>query len=53
MTEEAWRPLWVETNEEIADYDALYDGVPPWMQTALWEWIKGSITTFRTFRTRR
>lgn len=49
MTEETWRPLGVESDEEIAEYDALHDGVPEWMQTALWEWIRRSITVFRSF----
>lgn len=49
MTEETWRPLGVETDEEIAEYDALHDGVPEWMVTAFWEWVKDSITIFRTY----
>ena len=49
MTEETWRPLGVETDAEIAHYDALHDGVPDWMATAFWTWIRDSITVFRTF----
>lgn len=44
MTDEMWRPLGVETDEEIAEYDALHDGVPEWMSTTFWEWIRESIS---------
>lgn len=43
MTEEIWRPLGVDTEEEIAAYDALHDGVPEWMTASFWEWIKQEI----------
>jgi hypothetical protein len=49
VTEETWRPLGVDTDEELAEYDALHDGVPEWMQTAFWRWIRDSITILRTF----
>jgi hypothetical protein len=52
MTEETWRPLGIETEEEIAQYDALHDGVPYWMRSAFWEWVKSSITRFRRFTDR-
>lgn len=44
MTDEMWRPLGVETDEEIAEYDALHDGVPEWMSTTFWEWVRASIS---------
>ena len=40
MTEEIWCPLGVDTEEEIAAYDVLHDGVPEWMAPQFWEWIK-------------
>ena len=43
MTEEIWRPLGVDTEEEIAAYDVLHDGVPEWMAPQFWEWIKQEI----------
>lgn len=44
MSDEAWRPLGVETDEEITEYDALHDGVPDWMHTTFWEWVQASIS---------
>lgn len=44
MTDEMWRPLGVESDEEIAEYDALHDGVPEWMSTTFWEWVRASIS---------
>lgn len=35
-----WRPLGVEGEADVASYDALHDGVPGWMHSSLWEWIK-------------
>jgi hypothetical protein len=49
VTEETWRPLGVDSDEDIAEYDALHDGVPEWMATAFWTWIRESITIIRTF----
>lgn len=49
MTEETWRPLGVDSDEEVAEYDALHDGVPEWMHTAFWMWIRDSITIIRTY----
>lgn len=40
-----WRPFSVESDEEVATYDALHDGVPAWMHTGLWAWIKEAIAT--------
>ena len=30
-SETSWRPLGIDSDEEIAEYDALHDGVPEWM----------------------
>ncbi|MDE0775923.1 MAG: hypothetical protein OSB43_06605 [Nocardioides sp.] len=43
MTEETWRPLGVDTEDEVASYDALHDGVPDWMTTAFWSWIRSEL----------
>jgi len=42
-----WRPLGMDTEDEIADYDALHDGVPDWMQSAYWEWVEKTISITR------
>jgi hypothetical protein len=44
-----WRPLGVDTEDEIAVYDTLHEGVPEWMLSAFWQWIRGSISVTRTF----
>lgn len=46
---ETWRPLGVDTEEEIAEYDALHDGVPAWMSTAFWEWVRRSLTIYSAY----
>ncbi|WEV74577.1 hypothetical protein OZX74_03380 [Bifidobacterium sp. ESL0798] len=48
IDEEVWRPLGVDSEEEIAKYNALHDGVPDWMSAAFWSWIEDSITVERT-----
>lgn len=47
VIEETWRPLGVDTDDEVAEYDALHEGVPIWLATPLWEWIKNTITVRR------
>ena len=42
--ETSWRPLGIDSDEEIAEYDALHDGIPKWMYSALWEWVRSEIT---------
>lgn len=49
MTEETWRPLGVDTDEEAAEYDALHDDVPEWMASAFWAWVRDAITTIRRY----
>lgn len=48
MTDETWRPLGVDTEEQIAEYDALHDGVQEWMTEAYWAWVRQALTTMRT-----
>lgn len=48
--DEVWRPLGFESDEAIAEYDALHDGVPPWMAAAFWAWVLSSITHIRTYK---
>lgn len=45
MSEEPWRPLGVDEEDEVAEYDALHDGVPIWMSSAYWAWVKDAIST--------
>ena len=49
MSEEAWRPLGVDTEDQIAEYDALHEGVPEWMRSSYWAWIRESLTVIRRF----
>lgn len=46
VTGDAWRPLGVETEEKVADYDALHDGVPSWMESAFWAWVREALTAY-------
>lgn len=50
MNTEAWRPLGVDTEDDIAEYDALHDGVPRWMAASFVAWLRESITTWRQAR---
>lgn len=43
MTESTWRPLGVESEAQIASYDALHDNVPQWMSASLWDWVKDEL----------
>lgn len=49
MSDEAWRPLGVDSEEEISSYDALHDGVPSWMESSFWAWVKDGITEIRHY----
>ncbi|MGJ0121013.1 hypothetical protein ACQ7HM_17565 [Williamsia sp. MIQD14] len=49
MTDESWRPLGVDDENQIAAYDALHDGLPGWMQAAFWAWIRVCITQHRRY----
>lgn len=48
MTDEPWRPLGVDSEDEVAAYDALHDGVPDWMAAAFWAWVRAAISHHRT-----
>ena len=50
MAEETWRPLGVDDDESVAEYDALHDGVPPWMRAFFWTWIQAALTIRRRSR---
>lgn len=50
MSEPVWRPLGVDDDEQVAEYDALHDGVPKWMHSAFWAWIRDSLTKYRRYR---
>lgn len=49
MEESAWRPLGVETEDDVAEYDALHDGVPNWMAEPYWRWVRDSVTVIRRY----
>ncbi|KNH15985.1 hypothetical protein ACU18_15380 [Arthrobacter sp. ZBG10] len=49
MTEEKWVPLGVESDDEVAAYDALHDGVPEWMRSAYWAWVMSSLGKQRRY----
>ena len=42
MIDRAWRPLSVDNDENIAKYDALHEGIPPWMEKRFWDWVESS-----------
>jgi hypothetical protein len=44
MPDEPWYPLGVDQDDAVAAYDALHDGLPPWMEAAYWAWVKASIS---------
>lgn len=50
VTPETWRPLGVETDDQVAEYDALHDGVPDWMTAPFWTWVQDALTTYRRYR---
>lgn len=43
MAEGVWRPLSVDNEENIAKYDALHEGIPPWMKKRFWDWVESSL----------
>lgn len=49
MSQETWRPLGVESDEQVADYDALHDGVPEWMGAPFWAWVRDALTLYRRY----
>lgn len=49
VTGDPWRPLGVDTEGQVAEYDALYEGVPQWMQEPFWAWLLAAITVNRRY----
>ena len=49
MTDEPWRPLGVETDSEVAAYDALHDDVPDWLSSSYWAWVRDAMTIHRSY----
>jgi hypothetical protein len=49
VSEETWRPLGVDGQDEVAKYDALHDGVPAWMVPPFWTWIRAGISVNSRF----
>ncbi|MBP3042894.1 hypothetical protein KKR91_07725 [Arthrobacter jiangjiafuii] len=45
-----WLPLGVDTEEQVAEYDALHDGLPAWMTTPFWLWVQESVTVYGSYR---
>ena len=39
MADTVWRPLSVQTKEQVAEYDALHEGVPKWIDRQFWNWV--------------
>jgi hypothetical protein len=49
VNDEPWRPLGVDSEDEVAEYDALHDGVPKWLDAAYWAWVRKSLTIYRRY----
>lgn len=45
-----WLPLGIESEEHVAEYDALHDGIPNWLATPYWLWVKESLTVKGRYR---
>lgn len=43
MCDETWRPLGVESDEEIKEFDTLVDGIPSWLFTPFWIWVEDQL----------
>lgn len=46
----SWRPLGVDTDEDVAVYDALHDGLPTWLADSVWAWVADAVTLYRPYR---
>jgi hypothetical protein len=44
VSEQTWRPFGIDSEEEVAEYDALHEGVPKWMHSAFWDWVRAAIS---------
>ena len=49
MTSSDWTPLGIETDDEVAEYDALHEGVPDWMEPAYWKWVRDELTVIGSY----
>lgn len=45
-----WLPLGIDSEDAVAAYDALHDGVPRWMETPYWAWVQESVSVNRRYR---
>ena len=43
MADAVWRPLSVQTEERVAEYDALHEGVPEWIDRQFWNWVYSAL----------
>lgn len=43
MADTAWYPLSVNDEESIAKYDALHEGITPWIKKRFWDWVESSL----------
>src|ERR1700757_5337886 len=48
--EEDWLPFGIE-DHEVAAFTALWERVPSWFETSLWEWIARNLVAQTTART--
>lgn len=48
MADAVWRPLSVQTEEQVAEYDALHEGVPEWIDRQFWNWVRSALE--KTFK---
>jgi hypothetical protein len=53
MPDEPWRPLWARKSEKQTEYDALAEGVPPWLVQALVDWLDEHLLTEESYDERR
>ncbi len=49
VSEDTWRPLGLDTEDDIATYDALHDGVPNWLRSPFWAWVRDAVTQYRSY----
>lgn len=49
VSDGTWRPLGIDSEEQVAEYDALHDGVPAWMDASFWVWVGDGVTIYRRY----
>lgn len=49
VSEDTWHPLGIDSEDDIAAYDALHDGVPNWLRSAFWAWVRDALTEFCSY----